>query len=111
MGAESLADPTESRFDLDERYSLFHLRPSPVSWWEYQGGRWMVAGYEEAVAELCRQLLADPGESFYVRQQAARCIARHGSATDRTVLAAHLDTAEKDLRRTLHFVIAAMEVR
>lgn len=50
MGAESLADPTESRFDLDERYSLFHLRPSPVSWWEYQGGRWMVAGYEEASA-------------------------------------------------------------
>jgi cytochrome P450 len=43
-------DPTESRFDLDERYSLFHLRPTPVSWWEYQGGRWIVSGYEETVA-------------------------------------------------------------
>lgn len=49
MDADPL-DLAESRFDLDERYSLFHLRPTPVSWWEYQGGRWIVSGYEETVA-------------------------------------------------------------
>src|ERR1700741_3612890 len=44
------ADEPESRFDVDERYSVFHLRNSPVSWWEYHGGRWMVSGYEETAA-------------------------------------------------------------
>jgi cytochrome P450 len=48
--AEFVPDQAESRFYVDERYSLFHLRDAPVSWWEYKGGRWMVSGYEEAAA-------------------------------------------------------------
>jgi cytochrome P450 len=47
---EPATEQPTSRFAVDERYSLFHLRNSPVSWWDYQGGRWMVSGYEEAVA-------------------------------------------------------------
>lgn len=37
-------------FDVDERYSRFHLRGTPVNWWNYHGGRWMVSGYAEVAA-------------------------------------------------------------
>jgi cytochrome P450 len=39
-----------SSSDFDERYRVFHPPLSPVSWWEYHGGCWMVAGYEETAA-------------------------------------------------------------
>lgn len=64
----------------------------------------------EAV-ELCGRLLADPGQSFYVRQQAARYIAAHGAAADRAVLPGFLDTGDPELGRTLHFLIAMVEAR
>jgi cytochrome P450 len=37
-------------FARDERYDRFHERPDPVSWWDYEGGRWMIAGYEAVCA-------------------------------------------------------------
>jgi cytochrome P450 len=43
-------ESAEKRFHVDERYSAFHLRPTPVSWWDYMGGRWMVSGYEEVAS-------------------------------------------------------------
>lgn len=45
----------------DNRYSKFHQRKDPLGWWEYQGGRWMIHGYE-AVCEAAK----DP-ESFSSR--------------------------------------------
>jgi len=40
---------TDESFAVDERYSRFHLRDTPVSWWDYYGGRWIVSGYDEGV--------------------------------------------------------------
>jgi len=50
VAAEPVAPPLACRFHVDERYSLFHQRPTPVSWWDYHGGRWIVSGYEETAA-------------------------------------------------------------
>ncbi|MGW0860069.1 cytochrome P450 [Streptomyces sp. NPDC002690] len=37
-------------FVKDERYDRFHKRGEPVTWWDYQGGRWLVTGYEAVCA-------------------------------------------------------------
>lgn len=34
---------------VDERYSRFHRRDASVTWWDYYGGRWMVAGYQQVM--------------------------------------------------------------
>ncbi|MEY9905040.1 acyl-CoA synthetase (AMP-forming)/AMP-acid ligase II [Catenulispora sp. MAP12-49] len=69
------------------------------------------AAPDAGVAGICRALLADSGENFHVRQQAARCIARHGSAADWDLLTGYLDTPDPELRRTLHFLIATVKAR
>lgn len=37
-------------FVKDERYDRFHSRGEPVTWWDYQGGRWLVTGHEAVCA-------------------------------------------------------------
>ena len=40
----------ELGFAADTRYSRFQRRPTPIGWWDYQGGRWMISGYAELLA-------------------------------------------------------------
>ncbi|MER5546410.1 cytochrome P450 [Streptomyces sp. NPDC002589] len=90
---EHLAD-----FVLDDRYSRFHRRDTPVSWWDYQGGRWMVAGYQE-VCEAAR----DP-ETFSSRHELPNGTGSLGVMTPPTPVRAvpiELDPPEYQAYRSL----------
>ncbi|WP_202237797.1 cytochrome P450 [Actinacidiphila reveromycinica] len=47
------AGMSTQEFVKDERYDRFHEGPQgdePVTWWDYEGGRWIVSGYEAVCA-------------------------------------------------------------